>query len=285
MKQIVIISGKGGTGKTTLAASFASIGNNKIICDCDVDAADLFLLLNPDTLKKENFTGQKIAFMNIKKCNQCGKCSQYCRFNAINNFKVNPLKCEGCGVCEFICPAQAISMNDSKDGKIINSKTKYGPFFYARLNPGSGNSGKLVTEIRKRALNLANKKKYDLIIIDGSPGIGCPVIASISGTDLALIVIEPTLSGEHDLKRIAALTRHFKVNTCVCINKYDINPRITEKIIKLCKKQNIPVAGKISYDPAITKSMINSKPVVEFIDNKTTKEIKNIWKQILRRIV
>ncbi len=281
MKQIVVISGKGGTGKTTLTASFASLAENKIICDCDVDAADLFLLLNPKILKKEDFIGSKKAKINQKKCNQCGKCMEYCRFDAIIDFKIDPIKCEGCGVCEIVCPKNAISMHDSKDGKLFTAKTKYGPFFYARLNAGSGNSGKLVTEIRKRALNLANEKKYDLIIIDGSPGIGCPVIASISGVNMALIVIEPTLSGEHDLIRIAELTGHFKVKTFVCINKYDINLEITNKIEQLCKKQKITVAGKISYDPVVTKSMIAHKPFVDFTDNDAVKEIKKIWDKLI----
>lgn len=277
MKQIVIISGKGGTGKTTLTASFASLAENKIMCDCDVDAADLFLLLNPDIQKEEDFIGLKNAYIDMEKCNQCGKCMENCRFDAISDFKVNPIKCEGCGVCEFVCPTGAITMIDTPNGKIFSSETKYGPFFYAKLYPGAGNSGKLVTEIRKRAFKLAEEKKNDFIIIDGSPGIGCPVIASISGTNTALIVIEPTLSGEHDFMRIAGLTEHFKIKTLVCINKFDINKEITERIENICKEKNITVAGKIPYDSLVIKSMIENKPVVEFVDNEVTAEIKKIW--------
>ncbi len=277
MKQIVIISGKGGTGKTTLTASFASLAENKIMCDCDVDAADLFLLLNPDIQKEEDFIGLKNAYIDMEKCEQCGKCMENCRFDAISDYKVNPVKCEGCGVCEVVCPLGAITMIDTPNGKIFSSETKYGSFFYAKLYPGAGNSGKLVTEIRKRAFKLAEEKKNDFIIIDGSPGIGCPVIASISGTNTALIVIEPTLSGEHDFMRIAGLTEHFKIKTLVCINKFDINKEITEKIENICKEKNITVAGKIPYNRLVIKSMIENKPVVDFVDNEVTAEIKKIW--------
>ncbi len=281
MKQIVIISGKGGTGKTTLTASFASLAENKIMCDCDVDAANLFILLNPRIISEEEIVTSKIATIDETKCIKCGRCEEHCRFDAITNFKVDSMKCEGCGVCKIICPVDdAVCLQDSASGRIFTAETKYGPFFYAQLNPGSGNTGKLVTEIRKRAFNLALEKKSDLIIIDGAPGIGCPVIASVSGTDLALIITEPTLSGEHDLIRVAKLTEHFKVKTFVCINKFDINPEITNRIEKICNEKKIPIVGKVPYAPVITKAMIAGKPIIEFIDNDITKEIRNIWENV-----
>lgn len=284
MKQIVIISGKGGTGKTTLSASFAVLAQNKIMCDCDVDAADLFLLMNPDIEKQEDFIGSQKAMIDPEKCIRCGKCITVCRFNAIINFQVDPVKCEGCSVCTLVCPNSAVSMSDSNDGIVFSSQTVYGPFFHAQLNPGSGNSGRLVTEIRKRAFALANEQKQDMIIIDGSPGIGCPVIASISGTNLALIVIEPTLSGEHDLKRIASLTEHFKIKTMVCVNKYDINQEISDHIENICKEKKIDLIGKIPYDRSVVKAMLSNQPVVKFTENGVTEQIKNIWQRIYHEL-
>ncbi len=279
MKQLVIVSGKGGTGKTTLTASFAVLAENKVICDCDVDAANLFILLNPQILKEEAIITSQRPIIDKSKCIKCGKCEKYCRFDAITEFQVDNVKCEGCGVCKIVCPVDdAIVLQDFAGGEIFTTETEYGPFFYGKLKPGAGNTGKLVTEIRKRAFNLANERKKELILIDGSPGIGCPVIASVSGTDLALIVTEPTLSGEHDLIRIAKLTQHFKVKTFVCINKSDINPQITERIEKLCKELDIKVIGKIPYDPVVTKAMMNGKPVVEYTENDVTKEITKIWR-------
>lgn len=279
MKQLAIVSGKGGTGKTTLTASFATLATNKVICDCDVDAANLFILLNPQILKQEDIITSQRAIIDKSKCIKCGKCETYCRFDAITEFQVDNVKCEGCGVCKIVCPVEdAITLQNFVGGKIFTSSTKYGPFFYGKLKPGTGNTGKLVTEIRKRAFNLATEQKKELIIIDGSPGIGCPVIASLSGTDMALIVTEPTLSGEHDLMRIAKLTQHFKIKTFVCINKFDINLEISEKIEKLCKKLNIKVIGKIPYDPIVTNAIISGKPIVEYTENSVTDEIKKIWR-------
>ncbi|MCK4225556.1 ATP-binding protein [candidate division WOR-3 bacterium] len=282
MKELVIISGKGGTGKTTLVASFASLSLNTITCDCDVDAANLFLILAPEVEKEEEFSGQKIAFIDENKCTECNICEEYCRFDAIDNSRIKEIKCEGCGVCEFVCPTGAISLKDVVTGRIITANTKYGPFFYGHLYPGAGTSGRMVTEIRKKASALSKKNDSDLILIDGSPGIGCPVIASITGADLALIVTEPTLSGEHDLERVIKLTRHFNVRTFVCINKFDINPEITERIERRCKNEDIIIAGKIPYDRVVTKAIIEAKPVVDFVDNEVTDEIKKIWDILLR---
>lgn len=285
MKELVIISGKGGTGKTTITASFASLAENKIMCDCDVDAANLFLLINPTILEEEEIRFSKVANINEEECNKCGICEENCRFKAISNFKVDPIKCEGCGVCELVCPLDAISLESFTSGKIFTTTTKYGPFFYAKLNPGAGNTGRLATEIRNRAFNLANENGSDLVIIDGSPGIGCPVIASITGTDIALVVTEPTLSGEHDLERIIKLTECFRVKTFVCINKFDINPEITKRIEKYCQSKGLMVAGKIPYNPVVTEAMTKGFPVVEFVDNEVTDEIKKIWGLLLKEVV
>lgn len=278
MKQLVVISGKGGTGKTTLTASFAALAKNKVICDCDVDAADLFLLLDPSGSNEEDISLQKKARIDPDKCTRCGKCVKSCRFDAISDdYTVDGIKCEGCGVCGLVCPSGAVVMSPSVDGKIITADTRYGPFFYARLKPGSGNSGKLVTEIKKRAFHKAGQAGCDLIIIDGSPGIGCPVIASLAGADLALIVTEPTLSGEHDLKRVLELAGHFRIKPFVVINKSDINPQNAGHIKKICGLANVKFVFEIPYDPVVTKSMIAAKPLVEFADNGLTGRIKQIW--------
>jgi len=282
MKQLVIISGKGGTGKTVITASFASLSQNKVMVDCDVDAADLHLLLNPKILEKHKFTGGKTAVINKAKCDHCGTCIVQCRFNAISeeDYTVDPISCEGCGVCFHICPKGAIKMEDNLSGEWFISETKFGPFVHAKLSIAEENSGKLVTIVRQNAKLIAEKEGRDLIIIDGPPGIGCPVISSITGTDAVLIVTEPTLSGIHDMERVVELTRHFKIKTFVIINKYDLNIEITEKIESYCQKNGINLAGKIIYDSIITEAMVNKKTVVEYSDGIVTQQIKNVWEII-----
>ncbi len=280
MKQLVIISGKGGTGKTTLAASFAALAENKITCDCDVDAADLHLLLSPRDIKKEVFSGMPRAFIDPDKCNQCGKCVERCRFSAINDFKVDELACEGCGVCQLVCPQGAIDFRENEAGEIFYSQTDYGDFFHARLKPGEPNSGRLVSLLRQKAMELAKQKKVDLILSDGSPGVGCPVIASLSGTDMALIVVEPTLSGEHDLKRVLELTGHFGIKSAVCINKYDINLDNTKRIEKFCKTKGVSVVGHLPYDPIVTRAMVAGKPLVVYEDSGVGNKVKQMWPKV-----
>ncbi|GAI05092.1 unnamed protein product, partial [marine sediment metagenome] len=219
MKQIVVISGKGGTGKSVIAGSFASLAKNKVMADCDVDAADLHLLLHPTVKETHEFSGGKTAFIDERRCTECGKCQEVCRFEAIDNYVVDPISCEGCGVCFHICPEKAIKMVDDLSGKWFVSETKYGPFVHAKLGIAEENSGKLVTLVRQNAKLIAEKEKRDFVIIDGPPGIGCPVIASLSGVDIALIVTEPTLSGIHDLERIVGVAHHFGIKGVVCINK------------------------------------------------------------------
>jgi len=282
MKQIAIVSGKGGTGKTMLAASFAALSKNAVLADCDVDAEDLYLLLNPKILERHEFTGSKTAVINKTKCDRCGTCISVCRFDAISeeDFTVDPVSCEGCGVCFRVCPKGAIRMIDNLSGEWFISDTKYGPFVHAKLGVAEENSGKLVSVVRQNAKLIAEKENRDLIIIDGPPGIGCPVISSITGTDIVLVVTEPTLSGIHDMQRVIELAQHFKLKVFVVINKYDLNTEMTFEIENYCQKNKIPLAGKIVYDSIVTEAIANKKIVVEYTDTEVAQQIENVWRTI-----
>jgi len=281
MKQIVVISGKGGTGKSIITGSFASLAKNKVMADCDVDAADLYLLLHPVVKETHEFRGGKTAFIDQSRCSQCGKCQEVCRFEAIDNYVVDPISCEGCGICFHICPERAIKMVDNLSGKWFVSETKYGPFVHAKLGIAEENSGKLVTLVRQNAKLIAEKEKKDFVIIDGPPGIGCPVIASLAGVDIALIVTEPTLSGIHDLERIVGVAHHFGIKGAVCINKYDLNLIVTQKIEEYCRSSNIELVGEIPFDISVTEALVRGLPIVEYSNNQVTHEIKNLWEKIL----
>ncbi len=285
MKQLTVISGKGGTGKTSIVGAFASLAENMVLADCDVDAADLHLLLNPKVQVREEFKALEIAKINEEKCSECGRCMEKCRFNAIRDYTIDSLSCEGCGVCEFVCPENAISMNQKVAGESYISKTRYGPLCHARLYPGEEASGKLVTVVRNNAKKIAEEEKLDLIIIDGSPGIGCPVIASIGGVDLVLVVTEPTMSGLHDLDRILAVTKHFKLPATVCINKYDINLDKAKEIEEYSNDQGVTVIGKIPYDISFTKAMIERKPIIQYIKEGVSETIKDVWHEINNRLL
>jgi MinD superfamily P-loop ATPase len=280
MKQLTILSGKGGTGKTTITASFAALAKNAVIADCDVDAPDLHMLLHPEILETQEFTGSKIAVIDRTKCLDWGMCREKCRFNAITaDLTVDPIACEGCGVCTVVCPANAATLVDRKSGYAYVSKTRYGFMAHALLNPSEGNSGKLVTLVRQNAKNIAKQEKSDLIIIDGPPGIGCPVIASVTCVDAGLVVTEPTLSGIHDLKRALQLLEHFSVTPLVCVNMHDINKDNTEKILRFCKENSIKVVGRIPFNPKVTEAMVNGKTIMEYAPgSNVAKEIGNIWK-------
>ncbi|MGB9682027.1 MAG: ATP-binding protein [bacterium] len=285
MKQLVVISGKGGTGKTTITASFASLAKNKVMVDCDVDAADLYILLEPKILEKHKFIGSKTAVIDKARCAQCGRCIEVCRFDAISkDFIVDPISCEGCEVCSHICPEKAIKMEDKPSGEWFISETLYGPFVHAKLGIAEENSGKLVAILRQNAMAIAKREGLDLIIIDGSPGIGCPVIASITGTNLALVVTEPTLSGIHDMARVIELVKHFKIKAYVVINKFDLNIEMTRIIEEYCEANEIELAGKIAYDPIVTEALINRKIIVEYSDGKVTQQIKDIWNTVGKEI-
>ncbi len=281
MKQLAIISGKGGTGKTTLAAAFASLTENAVLADCDVDVADMHLILKPEIKETIEFSGSKIASKDEEKCIQCGKCREYCRFDAINeDLNLVEDRCEGCGVCEYVCPEDAITLRERKSGFAYISETRFGPMSHAVLNTAEEASGKLVALVRNNARILAKKYGKDLIIIDGPPGIGCPVISAISGADLVLIVTEPTLSGRHDMERIIGVANHFNIPAVVCINKFDINYENTQLIEKYCDENGLDVVGKIPYDETPTKAMIQKKTIIEFSDSEFSNNVKNIWENI-----
>jgi MinD superfamily P-loop ATPase len=280
MKQLTILSGKGGTGKTTITASFAVLAKNAVLADCDVDAPDLHMLLHPEVIKTQEFKGSKLAVIDKTKCDNCGLCREKCRFDAITEaIEVDPIACEGCGVCAALCPADAITLAERISGYAYMSKTKYGFMAHALLSPGEANSGKLVTLVRQNARILSEKENSDLIIIDGPPGIGCPVIASVTGVDVGLVVTEPTMSGIHDFQRALQLLEHFSVKPLVCVNMYDINKDNTEKILRFCKENSIEVVGRIPFNPKVTEAMVNGKTIIEYSpESDVAKEIENIWK-------
>jgi MinD superfamily P-loop ATPase len=278
MKQIVVISGKGGTGKTTLAAAFASLAKNAVFTDCDVDASDLHLLLNPEIKEKNIFKSGFTAVVEKEKCIECGKCIEVCRFDAVKeNFIIDPISCEGCYFCSLICPTQAIKMEENVSGEWFISKTRYGPMVHAKLGTGEENSGKLVSLVREKAKEVAIEKGRELIIIDGSPGIGCPVIASITGVDFAIIVTEPTIPGLHDLMRVAEVGKHFKIPLKLVVNKYDLNVEMTKKIENFCSDNEIEALGRITFDKSVINAMVEGKTIIEFDNGKASKEIIEIW--------
>ena len=280
IKQLAIVSGKGGTGKTTIAAAFASLAKNKVMVDCDVDAADLYLLLRPKVLKQEKYFGGRSPRIDLDKCTQCGLCTEVCRFHAIENGVVDYVSCEGCGFCSHICPEDAITMEEAFSGDWFVSDTPYGPFVHARLGIGEENSGKLVTVVRKKATEITKEKGLDLILIDGPPGIGCPVTASMTGVDLVLAVTEPTLSGIHDLERILKLADHFKIPSAVCINKFDINLENTDRIAAYCEKNGSKIIGKIPYEPKVVEALVNRKTVMEYPCNEIQGIVHRMWEEV-----
>ena len=284
MKEVVVLSGKGGTGKTSIVGSFAALSQGEVLADCDVDAADLHLLLKPTLQQKHEFWSGQVAVIDEEKCTQCGLCQDVCRSEAIKDFKVDPISCEGCGFCYHVCPDEAIIMKESLSGHWFISDTKYGPLVHARLGIAQENSGKLVALVRQRARLIAEKQNLDYIISDGPPGIGCPVISSLSGADLALLVTEPTLSGIHDLERVIGVCHHFGVPALACINKYDINEDNTRQIENYCLNQGVEVVAKIPFDNVVTEALVQGLPVVEYSQGKVTKEIKSLWQRITQAL-
>ncbi len=282
MKELVIISGKGGTGKTSLVAAFASLAQNKIMCDADVDAADLHLLMSPHVEENHNFQGGNTAVINSELCTECGLCRELCKWNAINgDFSVDSLECEGCGVCVYFCPEKAIAFPVNTCGEWYISDTRFGPMVHARLGIAEENSGKLVTLVRQEAKKLAEKKGSDLIITDGPPGVGCPVIASIGGASAVLIVTEPTVSGRHDMERVVELASHFKVPAMMCVNKFDLNPEQTFELEEYAIEKDISVLGNIPFDPDFTKSMVQGQTILEYDENSETGQaIKLVWENV-----
>src|SRR4030042_1838414 len=281
MKQIVVISGKGGTGKTVITGAFAALAKNKVMADCDVDAADLHLLLQPKIKERHDFRSGLSAVIDKKVCQQCGKCIAACRFNAISDgFMIDHVSCEGCAFCSHICPVGAIKMEENLAGEWFISETRFGPMVHAKLGIAEEHSGKLVSLVRKQAKELAVKNNCDWIIIDGAPGIGCPVIASLSGIDCAIVVTEPTLSGLHDALRVIEVTKHFKVPAKLIINKYDLNTEMSGKMEKYCNKNGISLIGKIGFDKSVVEAMVEGKTILENKDTQIKDEIIKIWEML-----
>jgi len=288
VKEIVVISGKGGTGKTSLVACLAVLAQKAVTVDCDVDAADLYLTMNPEVIKTEDFSGGKGAEIIREKCTACGKCLEVCRFDAVvkrgTDYVIDPIACEGCGVCSWFCPSKAIDFKPVVNGKWFISKTSYGPLVHAKLGVAEENSGKLVALVRGQARTIAEKEELSYIIVDGPPGIGCPVIASITGSDTVIIVTEPTISGAHDLERVADLAGYFKVPAYLCINKYDINKEMSKKIEEKAIAKGVKVLGRIRYDRSVIDAQIKGVPVVMLKKSPAGNDIKRIWGELVSRI-
>jgi len=294
MTELVVISGKGGTGKTSIVACFAALYKDKVLADCDVDAANLHLVIDASVRHRETFTGGKKAVILADLCTGCGECERACRFDAVmanahngnlDVFRIDPIACEGCGVCMLVCPADAIEFNDAVNGEWFVSETRDGPMVHAKLGIAESNSGKLVSLVRNQARIMAEERDLKLILIDGPPGIGCPVIASITGTDLVLVVTEPTLSGLHDLERVRQLSNHFQIKTVACINKCDLNPNMSSQIEQHCRENGIEVVGRIPYDNAVTGAQIQGISVVEYCDTPVSREIRHMWERVSRILV
>jgi len=289
MKEVVVISGKGGTGKTSLAGCFAALSSNAIIADCDVDAADLHMLLSPEVLEVTDFISGHEAFIRHNECTGCGACFEKCRFEAVikstdGKFIVDPLRCEGCGVCVEVCPVDSIDFTPAHCGELYKSHTRFGPMVHARLGIASENSGKLVSTVRREAAALAEKLNRDLLIVDGPPGIGCPVIASITGASLVVVVTEPTLSGRHDMIRVVELASHFSIPVLVVVNKCDINPEMTVEMEEEIAIAGAEPIGRIPYDRAFTTAQINGRTLVEESSGMPVKNIITIWERVCRKL-
>ena len=286
MKEIVVLSGKGGTGKTSIVASFAALAQSKVLADCDVNAAGLHFLLKPVIQEKHEFWSGQVAFIDEERCNQCSLCEDVCRFDAINdvinNCKIDSISCEGCRFCYNICPEEAITMKENLSGNWFISNTKYGPLVHARLGITQENSGKLVALVRQKAKKIAEGEGLDWIISDGPAGIGCPVISSLFEANLALLVTEPTLSGIHGLERVLDVCYRFSVPVLVCINKYDINEDNARHIESYCLSRGIEIASKIPFDNVVTRALVQGLPVVEYNDNSVSQQIKALWESISR---
>jgi MinD superfamily P-loop ATPase len=292
VNELVVISGKGGTGKTSIVASFFSLAGNAAAADCDVDAADLHLVLDPVVRSRWPFSGGSEAVIDASRCTDCGLCVEHCRFDAVKVhegdpaplYEVDRISCEGCGVCADVCPDEAAAMVASASGEWYVSDTRHGPMVHARLGIAQENSGKLVSLVRKEGKALTVSRRRELMICDGSPGIGCPVIASIAGARMVLIVTEPTLSGFHDLGRVAELTRQFSVKTGICINKVDINPEISRKIQDEASALGLPLLGTVRYDDSVTTAQVGRLAVVEHGDGPAAADIRALWERVRNEI-
>jgi MinD superfamily P-loop ATPase len=284
MPEIIVISGKGGTGKTSLTAAFAHLAAPAVICDLDVDAPDLHLILEPEIEARHDFYSGREAVIDASACTGCGVCAGMCRFGAIGRtpagFTVDPIKCEGCKVCVHFCPAGAVGFPERRCGEWYRSRTRFGSMVHAQLLPGAENSGRLVALLRGKARELALAQGRSLILSDGAPGIGCPVISSLSGTDFAVLVTEPTPSGRHDLERVMELCRHFKIAAGVIVNKCDLNPENADGIRRYCDATGTEFLAALPYDAAVTEAMVRRRAVTELRRDGLAAELRAAWRRI-----
>lgn len=286
VNEVAIISGKGGTGKTTICAALGMIADTIVMADCDVDAPDLHILLHPSVKTSTDFVGSKVAVIDTGLCTECGLCEEACRFSAITDLKVDPIACEGCGVCDYVCPENAIQMVKRQSGNLYDSDTRIGRMVHAKLHPGEGNSGRLVTEVRKLGAKIATDNGVSTALIDGSPGIGCPVIATVTGIKLGIIVTEPTMSGIHDMQRVLELLRQFRVAAAVIINKFDLNLENTAEIERYCKANEVEILGKIKFDPIMTESMVAAQTLLEFApEHEISQILRKVWNRVKEKLL
>jgi MinD superfamily P-loop ATPase len=287
VRELVVVSGKGGTGKTSITASIAALASGKVVADCDVDAADLHLVLSPTIIRSEPFVAGARARIVEDACTSCGACLDACRFDAIvcraaegrTVYRVDPLGCEGCGVCSIVCADGAVLMEEVESGTLYVSESRLGPFVHARLGIAEENSGKLVTLVRQEAKKVASERGLDLVLIDGSPGIGCPVIASMTGVSLALVVTEPTLSGMHDLKRVCGVAETLRARVAVCINKWDLNADVADAIAEWCDGKGLTLVGRVPYDGSVTDAQLGAVSVVEHSQGPAATAIRGVWER------
>ncbi len=287
MQELIVISGKGGTGKTSLVAAFASLAENKVLCDADVDAADLHLVLAPDIRQRMPFASGHTAVIRKKRCTECGLCRELCRWDAIGeDFAVDAVACEGCGVCVHFCPEEAIDFPENTCGEWFVSETRFGPMVHARLGIAEENSGKLVALVRQEAAKLAEARGSTLILTDGPPGVGCPVIASMGGASGVLIVAEPSVSGVHDMERVVQLAAHFKVPAMVCINKFDINSEKSRQIEEFAVRRGLAFLGRVPFDPAFIHAMVQGRTIFEYDGHSDARAaVFGIWKSLFDYLV
>jgi MinD superfamily P-loop ATPase len=291
VKQLVILSGKGGTGKTSVAAALAHLASQHkslVMADGDVDAANLELVLDPVHQATRAFMSGQEAVIDVEQCTACGTCAEVCRFDAIlpdgDGYRVDGVACEGCAACFYSCPAGAVRMEEQQAGNWFRSETRFGPLFHAHLFAGQENSGKLVTRVKRQAQLWAPQVDAELMLVDGPPGIGCPVISALSGADLALLVVEPTVSGAHDLERVLGIADHFRVEAVAVLNKADLNPAQSDRIAAFCERRGVEVLGRIPYDTVITQAMVEGLPVTAYTDGPVTQALRAIWARLAERL-